>query len=97
MTDLHSALPIRHCGSHHIGSEHKWVHVPGMRVDTPTVTMRDKVDVLMWALPNHVDFLIISFARRASDVTELREARPAQRPLPGGCSLADRRIYSMRC
>ncbi len=50
---------------------HKGINLPGVAISTPTITEGDR-EVIDWALTADVDFLGISFVRRADDVRELR-------------------------
>ena len=50
---------------------HKGVNLPGVAISAPTITEEDR-KVIGWALGADVDFLGISFVRRAEDVRELR-------------------------
>jgi len=51
----------------------KGINLPGVRVRAPTLTGKDRAD-LRFALSRDVDFVALSFVRRAGDLTELREA-----------------------
>jgi len=48
------------------------VNLPGIRVNLPAITKKDKEDIL-FALEQQVDFIALSFVREAADVRELRE------------------------
>jgi pyruvate kinase len=52
--------------------EHKGMNLPGVAVSSPALTEKDRED-LAHAVACGVDFLAISFVRRAEDVTEARE------------------------
>jgi pyruvate kinase len=52
--------------------EHKGVLLPGVQISLPSLTEKDKTD-LVFGLESDVDYVAISFVRRASDVVELRE------------------------
>ncbi len=49
----------------------KGINLPGVKISAPALTEKDKTDVA-WGLENHVDFVALSFVRRAADVEELR-------------------------
>ena len=44
-----------------------------MIVDLPTITEKDRIDIVDWGLPNKVDFIAASFVRKGSDVRNIRE------------------------
>ncbi|MGI9323027.1 MAG: pyruvate kinase, partial [Pseudomonadales bacterium] len=48
------------------------VNLPGIRVNLPAITRKDKADIL-FAMEQQVDFIALSFVREAEDVRELRE------------------------
>ncbi|MFD1206947.1 MULTISPECIES: pyruvate kinase [Sporosarcina] len=50
----------------------KGVNVPGVSVQLPGITEKDKEDIL-FGIEEEVDFIAASFVRRASDVMEIRE------------------------
>jgi pyruvate kinase len=51
-------------------SDHKGMNLPGVSVSAPSLTEKDRADA-RFALDLGVDFLALSFVRRASDVVEL--------------------------
>jgi pyruvate kinase len=51
---------------------HKGINLPGVNVSAPSLTEKDKKDAL-FALELGVDFLALSFVRRAADVEQLRK------------------------
>lgn len=53
-------------------SDHRGVNVPGASLSIASLTPKDKED-LNFGIKNNVDFIALSFVRRASDVRELRE------------------------
>jgi len=53
-------------------SNHKGVNVPGAYLSVKSLTDKDRADV-EFGIKNNVDFVALSFVRRASDITELRE------------------------
>jgi pyruvate kinase len=52
--------------------DRKGINLPDSNVSAPSLTQKDKIDAL-FALDLPVDFLALSFVRRASDIEELRE------------------------
>jgi pyruvate kinase len=48
------------------------VNLPGIRVNLPAITKKDKADIL-FAVDQQVDFIALSFVREAEDIRELRE------------------------
>lgn len=59
------------------------VNLPGAVLSTPSLTEKDRRD-LLWALDHQLDYVSLSFVRRASDILELKqliaERRPAHAP-----------------
>ncbi|PQQ09687.1 hypothetical protein Pyn_13533 [Prunus yedoensis var. nudiflora] len=47
--------------------ERKNVNLPGVVVDLPKLTEKDKEDILEWAVPNKIDMIALSFVRNARD------------------------------
>ena len=61
-------------------SDHKGVNFPGVRLSAPSMTPKDRRD-LAFGLEMGVDFVALSFVRRAEDITGLRRLlRRAQHP-----------------
>ncbi len=56
---------------------HKGMNLPGVQVSAPTVTEKDHVDIA-FAIEHGVDYLALSFVRRAEDVTLVRGLVPKQ-------------------
>ena len=52
--------------------ERKNCNLPGVKVNLPTMTDKDKVDILDWGVYHKVDFVAASFVRKASDVVAIR-------------------------
>ncbi|MBC7173309.1 MAG: pyruvate kinase [Polyangiaceae bacterium] len=50
----------------------KHVNLPGVRVNLPSITAKDRQDIA-FAIENELDFIALSFVRRAEDVLEARE------------------------
>lgn len=55
------------------------VNLPGVALSTPSVTEKDRRD-LEWALQNQLDFIGLSFVRRAEDIRGLQMLIEAQHP-----------------
>ncbi|CAH9089372.1 unnamed protein product [Cuscuta epithymum] len=53
--------------------ERKNVNLPGVVVDLPTLTEKDKEDILKWGVPNKIDIIALSFVRKGSDVVVVKE------------------------
>ncbi len=53
-----------------LGSK-KHVNLPGIRVNLPAITEKDVKDIA-FAVENEIDYIALSFVRRADDVTDLR-------------------------
>ncbi|XP_042002986.1 pyruvate kinase 2, cytosolic-like [Salvia splendens] len=49
------------------------LHVAGIHIDLPTLTDKDKEVISTWGVRNKIDFLSLSYARRAEDVRHARE------------------------
>ena len=47
------------------------VNLPGIRVNLPAITKKDRADIL-FGLEQHVDFIALSFVREAEDIRELK-------------------------
>ncbi|MDW8403606.1 pyruvate kinase [Chloroflexus sp.] len=52
--------------------EHQGINLPGVRVSAPAATEKDYID-LAFGLEQGVDYVALSFVRRASDVREVKE------------------------
>ena len=50
----------------------KHVNLPGVRVNLPAITQKDRADIL-FGMEHDVDFIALSFVRSAADIEELRE------------------------
>ncbi|XBI26957.1 hypothetical protein VPH35_051539 [Triticum aestivum] len=53
--------------------ERKNVNLPGVVVDLPTLTEKDREDILQWGVPNKIDMIALSFVRKGSDLVEVRK------------------------
>ena len=61
------------CANTAMLGERKNVNLPGVVVDLPTITEKDRDDILGWGVPNGIDFIAASFVRKGSDVSYIRE------------------------
>mmetsp|Transcript_82 Transcript_82/g.184 ORF Transcript_82/g.184 Transcript_82/m.184 type:complete len:566 (-) Transcript_82:92-1789(-) len=52
--------------------ERKNMNLPGVIVDLPTITAKDKEDLTEWGVKNKVDFVAASFVRKGADVDHIR-------------------------
>jgi len=52
--------------------ERKNMNLPGVVVNLPTITEKDRHDLLEWGVKNNVDFIAASFVRKGSDVEYIR-------------------------
>lgn len=55
---------------------HKGLNLPGVQVSAPSLTEKDIADVT-FAVTEELDYLALSFVRRADDITSLRALLPA--------------------
>ena len=56
-------------------TSHKGMNLPGVNVSAPSITEKDRVDV-EFAVAQNVDYLALSFVRRAEDIESLRTLVP---------------------
>jgi len=56
---------------------HKGMNLPGVQVSAPSLTEKDRADVA-FAAEHDVDYVALSFVRRAEDLAELRSILPAE-------------------
>jgi pyruvate kinase len=56
---------------------HKGMNLPGVAVSAPSITEKDWADVT-FAVEHKLDYLALSFVRRAADIAELRTKIPKQ-------------------
>jgi pyruvate kinase len=56
-------------------SSHKGMNLPGVQVSAPSLTDKDREDIA-FAVEQDLEFLALSFVRRAQDIAELRELIP---------------------
>ena len=52
--------------------ERKNMNLPGVVVNLPTITEKDRHDLIEWGVKNNVDFIAASFVRKGSDVEYIR-------------------------
>lgn len=48
------------------------MNLPGVVVDLPTLTDKDKEDLVKWGIKNQVDFIAASFVRKGADLDNIR-------------------------
>lgn len=78
---LEKTSPILRCkilDGGKLGSK-KHVNLPGIRINLPAITKKDKEDIL-YGLKHELDYIALSFVREAKDVMELRELIEANYP-----------------
>jgi pyruvate kinase len=56
-------------------TSHKGINLPGVHVSAPSITDKDREDVV-FAVQQDVEYLALSFVRKAEDITELRSLIP---------------------
>ena len=56
-------------------SSHKGMNLPGVHVSAPSITEKDRADV-QFAIEHDLDYLALSFVRRAEDIAELHAMLP---------------------
>jgi pyruvate kinase len=56
-------------------TSHKGINLPGVRVSAPSITEKDREDV-RFAVQQDLEYLALSFVRRAQDIAELRTMIP---------------------
>ena len=57
------------------GESTKGINLPGVQVSAPSITEKDREDIL-FAVDQEVEYLALSFVRRAQDIAELRALIP---------------------
>jgi pyruvate kinase len=62
-------------------SDHKGVNFPGVRLSAPSMTLKDRRD-LAFGLEMGVDYVALSFVRRALDISRLRSRLRRAQPPP---------------
>lgn len=58
-------------------SSHKGMNLPGVQVSAPSITEKDREDIA-FAVKQEVEYLALSFVRKAEDITELRALIPRE-------------------
>ena len=53
--------------------EKKNMNLPGCLIDLPTVTDKDKEDILEFGINKKINMIALSFTRKAKDILDLRE------------------------
>ncbi|KAL3615862.1 hypothetical protein CASFOL_040156 [Castilleja foliolosa] len=71
--DIEQGLVRCRCENTAVLGERKNVNLPGVIVDLPTLTEKDKEDILIWGVPNKIDMIALSFVRKGSDLVEVRK------------------------
>ncbi|KAL6203859.1 hypothetical protein ACLB2K_027558 [Fragaria x ananassa] len=71
--DKQKGLVRCRCENSAMLGERKNVNLPGVVVDLPTLTEKDKEDILKWGIPNKIDMIALSFVRKGSDLVEVRK------------------------
>ena len=61
------------CENTAVLGERKNVNLPGVVVDLPTLTEKDKEDIMDWGVPNNIDMIALSFVRKGSDLVNVRK------------------------
>ena len=56
---------------------HKGMNLPGVQVSAPSITEKDRADIA-FAVDHQLDYLALSFVRRAEDIRQLRELIPRE-------------------
>ncbi|KAH7667378.1 Pyruvate kinase protein [Dioscorea alata] len=71
--DKENGLVLCRCENSATIGERKNVNLPGVIVDLPTLTEKDKEDIMKWGVPNKIDMIALSFVRKGSDLVEVRK------------------------
>ncbi|KAL9996818.1 putative pyruvate kinase [Helianthus debilis subsp. tardiflorus] len=71
--DTKNGLVRCRCENTAVLGERKNVNLPGVIVDLPTLTEKDKEDIMKWGVPNKIDMIALSFVRKGSDLVEVRK------------------------
>jgi len=56
-------------------SSHKGINLPGVQVSAPSITSKDREDIA-FAVQQELEYVALSFVRRAQDIAELRQLVP---------------------
>ena len=54
----------------------KGINLPGVQVSAPSITDKDKEDVVFQEVEQDLDYIALSFVRRGDDIAELRTLIP---------------------
>ncbi|VVB04005.1 unnamed protein product [Arabis nemorensis] len=71
--DKHLGIVRCRCENSALLGEREKVHLPGIEVDLPTLTKKDKVDILQWGVPNKINIIALSSVRKGSDLDKVRK------------------------
>ncbi|XP_004505347.1 pyruvate kinase, cytosolic isozyme [Cicer arietinum] len=71
--DIKAGLVRCRCENSAVLGERKNVNLPGVIVDLPTLTEKDKEDIMVWGVPNKIDMIALSFVRKGSDLVQVRK------------------------
>jgi pyruvate kinase len=58
-------------------SSHKGINLPGVQVSAPSITAKDREDIA-FLVDQELEYVALSFVRRAQDIAELRQLVPKQ-------------------
>ncbi|HET9425586.1 MAG TPA: pyruvate kinase [Gemmatimonadaceae bacterium] len=58
-------------------TSHKGINLPGVQVSAPSITDKDREDIA-FAVTQDIEYLALSFVRKAEDITELRTLVPKE-------------------
>jgi pyruvate kinase len=72
-TDVNKGEVLCRCENSAMLGERKNMNLPRVNVNLPTITEKDKDDILNWGVKNNVDFIAASFVRKGSDIDTIRE------------------------
>ena len=72
MEILENGLKVKAKNGATIG-ERKNMNLPGVKIDIPTVTEKDKDDIVNFALKYPIKLIALSFTRSAADIETVRE------------------------
>lgn len=73
VTEIKEKSVLTEVQNHCIIGERKNMNLPGCEVNLPTITEKDEEDIVDFALKKGVDFIALSFARKAADIEECRD------------------------
>ena len=72
-TDVRKGEVVCRCENSAMLGERKNMNLPRVNVNLPTITEKDKDDILNWGVKNNVDFIAASFVRKGSDIDVIRD------------------------